>query len=113
MLGAISGDAWVQAASVVVVAVLGGAVAGMRHWAAQVRAEIADAQADMIRVSDDARRDGQKVLAVISAQVHDIFGQLDDTRQRLARVEAIVGLAAPAYRTLPTYVPPVPDPPAD
>lgn len=110
MFGAVSSDAWIQAASAAVVGLVALGAGGMRHWAMQVRDEIADAQADMIRVSDRARSDTQSALAVISNQVHDIFGQLDDTRQRLSRVEAIVGLAAPAYRSLPTFQPPLPEP---
>lgn len=105
MIGAVSADAWVQAAAAAGVGIIALAAGGFRRWAGQIRDTIEQAQVDMIRVSDQARRDNQHALAVISSQVHDIFGQLDDTRQRLARVEAVVGQPARSATPGMTYQP--------
>jgi non-ribosomal peptide synthetase component F len=109
VLGSVSADAWLQAGTALGVAIILLAAGAMRHWAVQVRADIREAQADMIRVADQARRDTQHSLAVISSQIHDIFAQLDDTRQRLSRVEALAG--QPPGPWVAHYQPPLKEPP--
>lgn len=98
MLAGVTGDAIVQAAAVVVVALVGGALAGMRGWAKGVERKIEESSRELDRKLDEGSR-------ALTARVDLVAAAVEGTRREQSRQGERLAAVETAIRLLP-HVPP-------